>query len=100
MPVADGERLPDRTGYILLRAPRCRRQAAAMCKEGGQRRGERAPGAVSVLRRDPRGPEFEELVAIEEQVDHLFAGGVAALDDHRPGAESMDSSRRFPGVCR
>src|SRR3954452_1437356 len=95
MPLANGERMPDRAGDILLRAARRSRQAAALRQERGHRRGERAAGPVGVLRVDARRPKLEELVAVEEQVDDLLARCVSPLDDHRARAKTMDAHRRL-----
>src|SRR5262245_48738157 len=58
-------------------------QSKPLGETGGDRRGQRAAGAVGILCRDAVGREAGERVGPDQEVDALGAAAVTALDEYR-----------------
>src|SRR5438034_370391 len=59
-------------------------QTESLGQAGGDRRRERAAGAMGILRRDAVGGKAHECARLDQEIDALGAAPMPAFDQHRP----------------
>src|SRR5262245_11452823 len=79
----DAVRGSERIGDVTLGRAHGLVQGKPLGETGGDRRGQRAAGAVGVLGGDAVGRKAREGTWPDQQIGALWAAAVAALDQHR-----------------
>ncbi len=83
----------NRGGDVFLRFPAGGDDVAALRQPGGDRRRQRAPGAVRVLGPNSSRAQPHDLALPDQKIGAVLAVAVAAFDQHMAGAEAEDFAR-------
>src|SRR5918993_2073041 len=95
MPLAELGTVPDGARDVALGEWNRFGERPPEGETGGDRGGERAPGAVRMTARDALVPELGEFFASSQQVDDVGRAEVAALDHDGRRAERENAPRRL-----